>query len=190
MSTLKKENELKESIRRYLKTYNDFPKPGVRFKDIQSLLMFPNINRMVIESMQKSIKEADLKPDVILAFDARGFLYGGMYAYMYGIPLIMARKKGKLPGKLVTQVFEKEYGQDEISVQSGLIKPGMRVLIHDDLLATGGTSEAAAKIILNQGGIIEGFHFLIELEYLSGRKILEEFKSPIISIINFVNPED
>ncbi len=189
MSTLQ-ENELQDSIRRYLKTYNDFPKPGVRFKDIQSLLMFPDINRMVIESMHASFKNNNLKPDVILAFDARGFLYGGMYAFLYGIPLIMARKKGKLPGELVTQVFEKEYGQDEISVQKGLIKPDMKVLIHDDLLATGGTSEAAAKIVIDQGGIIEGFHFLIELEYLGGRNILEQFNSQIISTVSFVNPQD
>ena len=182
--------KLRSLLKEAVETHDDFPTPGVRFKDIQSFLIDPELNSKIVDALTYQVESNFLKPDAVVAFDARGFLHGGMYAYANKIPFIMARKMGKLPGPVVSQKYGKEYGKDEICVQKGRIKPGKGYLIHDDLLATGGTSAAAAEIILREGGIIVAFQFTIELEYLSGRKALEKYGVPILSTVTIEKPEE
>ena len=123
----------------------------------------------------------------ILCFDARGFLFGFDLAKSSKTAMILARKPGKLPGEVITQTFQKEYGLDEIQVQKDLIKPGDNVLIHDDLLATGGTAAAAAEIILKCGAEIAGFNFIMDLSFLPGRKVLQKYvdDSKIKALLTF-----
>lgn len=181
--------EIGKFLFKTIKTYHDWPKPGVDFKDIQSLLIEPKFSQQVATGLQIMLPRDEHNEFVfnkILAFDARGFIFGGNLAISNNIPLILARKPGKLPGELITQEFDKEYGKDSIGVQIGLIQPGDRILIHDDLLATGGTSAAAAKIITDLGAHIVGFHFIMELPALAGRKVLEQYvsKEQITSLIS------
>jgi len=171
-----------------IKTYPDWPKPGVDFKDVQSLLIDTEFTSKADTGLQIMLprdEHAQFAFDKILAFDARGFIFGAHIAIQKKIPLILARKPGKLPGELITQEFEKEYGTDSICVQKGLIQPGDRILIHDDLLATGGTSAAAAQIIQRLGAHVVGFNFLMEIPELAGRKILQQYVSndQILSLI-------
>lgn len=176
-------------LKQEIATHEGFPKPGISFKDIQSVLMNPRLTRSVLDASVKAIKEEKILPNAILGFDARGFLFGLPLAMRFGVPLIMARKANKLPGELTTTSFEKEYGTDSLSVQKGLIKPGMHVLVHDDLLATGGTAKAANHLIEEEGGVLCGFHFIMELGYLDGRKELESL-APVVSMVNFATSKD
>ena len=146
--------ECRNVLTNEIKTFPDWPQKGVNFKDIQSILMNPELAAITSHYLKELLpKQApnNFLFDKILCFDARGFLFGFDLAKAAGTPMILARKPGKLPGKVITQTFENEYGLDEIQVQDGLIKPGDRVLIHDDLLATGGTAGAAAEIICSTG---------------------------------------
>jgi adenine phosphoribosyltransferase len=127
--------------------------------------------------------------NAVLGFDARGFLFGFPLALEFRIPFIPVRKKDKLPGELATVSFEKEYGKDTLSIQKKLITPGMKVLIHDDLLATGGTALAAVELVTSLGAAVFGFHFVMELGYLGAREKLEQI-APVISMVNFKTPEE
>lgn len=179
-------NELMlERIRKELSTkittVVGWPKPDVNFKDIQSLLIDPKLADQAADGLERLLPvtedENGFTFDVVLAFDARGFIYGYQLARFAHAKFIMARKPGKLPGECITQEFIKEYGKESIQIQRGLIKPGDRVLVHDDVLATGGTAEAAAKIITLCGGEIAGYNFLIELADLGGRDMLKQYVS-------------
>lgn len=171
-------NQIRRDLSDSIKTYNDWPKPGVAFKDIQSILEFPEL------ALQAERGLVELLPhngrfdfDAVLAFDARGFIFGYQLAKVAGVKLIMARKPGKLPGDCITQKFTKEYGEESIQIQMGMINPGDRVLVHDDVLATGGTAEAAEKLITARGGTLAGYNFLIELQELGGREVLKKYVS-------------
>jgi len=172
--------ECRNVLTNEIKTFPDWPQKGVNFKDIQSILMNPELAAITSHYLKELLpKQApnNFSFDKILCFDARGFLFGFDLAKAAGTPMILARKPGKLPGKVITQTFEKEYGLDEIQVQDGLINPGDRVLIHDDLLATGGTAGAAAEIILKCGAEIAGFNFIMDLTFLPGREVLHKYVS-------------
>ena len=160
-----------------IKTFPDWPEKGVNFKDVQSILYKPELALITSHYLQELLPKqgGDFSFNKILCFDARGFLFGFDLAKVSKTPMILARKPGKLPGDVITQTFEKEYGLDEIQVQKGLINPGDKVLIHDDLLATGGTAGAAAEIILKCGAEIAGFNFIMDLSFLPGRKLLQKY---------------
>jgi adenine phosphoribosyltransferase len=171
--------------------YTNF-KEGVNFMDIQSILGDPELNRMTLKGLclllpQSREISSEYEFDAVVCFDARGFFYGNFIASLAEVPCILARKPSKLPGDLLTKEYVKEYGTDTIGIQSKRITPGMRILVHDDLLATGGTSAAAAEIILELGGIIIGFNYLMEIDALSGRKVLEKYvpDAAIRSLIHF-----
>lgn len=183
-----KPQDLERDLKECIPTYKDFPTPGINFKDIQGLMMNPSITRKTLDLSLRCV-ESRFSPDSILGFDARGFAFGPTMAILLSLPFIMARKKGKLPGELVVANYQKEYGVDTISIQKGLIKPGMKILVHDDLLATGGTARAAVDLIEKEGGIVSGFHFIMELEYLAGRKKLEGL-GEIISMAKFAHPDE
>lgn len=163
-----------------IKTFPDWPQKGVNFKDIQSILMNPELAKITsfyLKELLPKNEQNEFEFNKILCFDARGFLFGFDLAKAANSSMILARKPGKLPGKLISQTFEKEYGLDEIQIQDGLISPGDRVLVHDDLLATGGTAGAAAEIILKCGAEIAGFNFVMDLSFLPGRTVLHKYVS-------------
>lgn len=170
--------ECRKILTSEIKTFPDWPEKGVNFKDIQSILFNPELAKVTAHYLQELLPKTakgDFTFNKILCFDARGFLFGFDLAKTANAPMILARKPGKLPGELITQTFQKEYGTDEIQVQAGLIQPGDKVLIHDDLLATGGTAGAAAEIILKCGAEIAGFNFIMDLTFLPGRKVLQKY---------------
>jgi len=172
--------ECRKILTAEIKTFPDWPAKGVNFKDIQSILFNPELALTTAHYLKEILpkkENGEYSFNKILCFDARGFLFGFDLAKEANTPMILARKPGKLPGELITQTFEKEYGLDEIQVQAGLIKPGDKVLIHDDLLATGGTARAAAEIILKCGAEIAGFNFIMDLSFLPGRKVLQKYVS-------------
>jgi len=171
-------DECRKVLNSEIKTFPDWPEKGVNFKDVQSILMNPElaeITSFYLKELLPRNNENGFEFNKILCFDARGFLFGFDLAKEAKAPMILARKPGKLPGEVITQTFKKEYGLDEIQVQAGLIVPGDKVLIHDDLLATGGTAGAAAEIILKCGAEIAGFNFIMDLTFLPGREVLQKY---------------
>lgn len=172
--------DCRELLKKEIKTFPDWPEKGVNFKDIQSILYKPELAILTSNFLKEMLPKQDSNNfsfNKILCFDARGFLFGFDLAKTSKTPMILARKPGKLPGKVISQTFKKEYGFDEIQVQEGLINPGDKIIVHDDLLATGGTAGAAAEIILKCGAEIVGFNFIMDLSFLPGRKVLQKYVS-------------
>jgi adenine phosphoribosyltransferase len=148
----------------------DFPKPGIIFKDIMPLLADPESFRATVDALAEFARPR--KPDVILGAEARGFILGGALAYELGCGFVAARKPGKLPWETVSAEYELEYGVDSLELHSDALKEGSRVLIHDDLLATGGTAKAKVNLVEQLGGEVVGLVFVIELTFLNGREKL------------------
>lgn len=183
-----KETELQKRLKEQIATYHDWPKKGVDFKDLQSIMSDPFLAKETAKALNSLLPRDGLffAFNKVLCFDARGFIFGTQISLFAGKPMIMARKPDKLPGEVISQIFNKEYGTDAIQVQKGLIVPGDKVLIHDDLLGTGGTAEAATKIVEGCGAEVAGFNFLMEVDSLKGRELLlkyvpnEKIKSLVI----------
>ncbi|WP_303870614.1 adenine phosphoribosyltransferase [Acetobacterium wieringae] len=161
--------DLKENIG----IYEDFPKEGISFKDINSLILNPKAFAHVIDEMTKVAKALDA--NIIVIPEARGYIFGTPLAYLIGAGLVPVRKPGKLPGEVSSEAYDLEYGSNVVEIQKNAIKPGDRVIIVDDLLATGGTMMAATKLIENLGGEISGIITLIELTELGGRELLKNY---------------
>lgn len=160
------EAKLKQTIR----DVKDYPKPGIVFKDITPILATPDLVAEIAESMRT--KFANEKIDAIAATEARGFIFGSILARDLGCSFIPVRKKGKLPFTTRSQEYQLEYGKASIEMHTDAIKPGWRVLVHDDLLATGGTAGATADLIKSFDGVIAGFSFIINLSFLPGEQHL------------------
>lgn len=163
-----------------LRTIMDYPKPGIAFKDITPIFMQPVLCSRLTQALKSLV--SGLHFDAIAGIETRGYLFGFALAQALGLPFVIIRKAGKLPGTVVRQEYELEYGKAAIEIQDGLVKPGTRVLIHDDLLATGGTAAAAAELVRIVGAEVAGFLFLIELGKLKGREKLETLKAKVISL--------
>ena len=172
-----------QKLQSVIRDVPDFPKPGILFKDITPLLEDPVLSKEILEEMK--IRMAPLKPDAIIGVESRGFLYGMALAIDMGIPFITVRKKGKLPYKTVSYKYELEYGFAEVEMHVDSIKKGQRIVIHDDLLATGGTACAAAELAKMQGAEIAGFCFIIELSFLNGIEKLKPYSENIINLVAF-----
>ncbi|KAI9315195.1 adenine phosphoribosyltransferase [Dichotomocladium elegans] len=157
--------------------YTDFPKPGMAFVDIFPILRNPTATEAVIQRFCDHLES--LNVDAIVGLDARGFLLGPPVALRLGVQFLPIRKKGKTPGECFQVTYEKEYGPDTMEIQKGLIKPGARVVIMDDVLATGGTAAAAEKLVKLSGGIIVQNAFLLEGKILQGANLLE---APVFSL--------
>jgi adenine phosphoribosyltransferase len=151
----------------------DFPEPGIVFKDIMPLLADPATLREAVDLLAAWIEPR--KPDLILGAEARGFILGAALAYKLGCGFIAARRPGKLPWKTVSATYALEYGENALELHADAIAPGARVLVHDDLLATGGTAAAICDLVEQLGGEIVGLAFVIELTFLEGRKHLERY---------------
>lgn len=151
----------------YIRVIPDFPMPGIRFKDITTLLNNGEVYRAAIDELKERVKDWEI--DIIAGPEARGFVIGAPLALALGVGFVPIRKSGKLPGETVEAGYDLEYGKDTLAVHKDAIKRGQRVLIADDLLATGGTIATTIKLIEQLGGEIVGAAFLIELSYLDGR---------------------
>ncbi|SHJ87499.1 adenine phosphoribosyltransferase [Tepidibacter formicigenes] len=161
--------DLKSKIREI----NDFPKEGISFKDITTLLKDGEAFKCAVDKIIEDLKEKDV--DIIVGPEARGFLMGTPVAYGLGVGFVPVRKPGKLPGETAKFEYDLEYGTDSLEIHKDAIKPGQRVAIVDDLLATGGTMGATAKLIEKLGGEVVAMEFLIELEFLNGREKLNDY---------------
>jgi adenine phosphoribosyltransferase len=148
----------------------DFPRPGIVFKDIMPLLEDGAALHEAVEALAGFAEPR--RPDLVLGAEARGFILGGALAYRLGCGFAAARKPGKLPWRTVSVQYALEYGIDALELHDDTIRPGTRVLVHDDLLATGGTSKAKVDLVERMGGVVVGVAFLVELEFLGGRERL------------------
>ena len=154
-------------LKKHVRQIPDFPKPGINFFDISTLIGHPVAWRTAVERMVDLVKP--WQPDFLAAIDARGFIIGAPLAYELGCSFVPVRKKGKLPGKTVGLDYALEYGTDRVEVQEDAIQPGQRVVVVDDLLATGGTLAAAIALLRKVGGVVPAAATLIELSFLGGR---------------------
>lgn len=192
---------LKVRLRAALRQFPDFPSPGILFEDILPIFADSTLHEALIRSLELHVLEsyAGQKPDVIVGLEARGFLIGPSLALRLGASFVPVRKQGKLPGPCVTQAYDKEYGQDFFQMQSDAIKPGQKVVVVDDIIATGmhcdrgidqwrytdnwpgGSAYAAGEMIKNMGGDLLGFIFILELEFLKGR---EKLSAPVYTLLS------
>ena len=167
-----------EKLEKFISTYENHPKPGVSFKDVIEIAQHPPIFRKVIKEMatSKIIKEAE----AIISIDARGFIFGSAISLLTSIPMIVARKPGKLPGELVTKKYSLEYGENSLSIQKKALQKYNSYAIVDDLLATGGTVNCVSEILNNNKKKVAGLLVVVELIHLEGRSKME---FPVESII-------
>lgn len=172
---------LLDELRNSIRDVPDFPKKGIIFKDITTLIQKEDLFRRVIDEIAGRYKDKSI--DLIACIEARGFIFGGALAYKLGAGLVPIRKKGKLPYKTRTVTYELEYGTDSLQIHEDAMKPGQRVLLVDDLLATGGTTKATTSLIKELKGELVEIAFLIELEFLHGRDKLKGYN--IFSLIKF-----
>ena len=168
--------DLKEHIR----GIPDFPIPGILFYDISTIMRSNEAMEYVIDSLHDHIK--DWQPDIIAGIESRGFLFATPLAMKMDLPMMMIRKAGKLPGEVVSYEYDLEYGTDTIQIQADALQTGQKVVIIDDLLATGGTLEASIKLCQKVGGEVAGCGVVIELDFLNGRNNLS---APCKSLVNY-----
>lgn len=164
--------DIADRVRGKIQDVPDFPKPGIVFKDLTPVFGCPETFRALTLSLAG--RYADRSVDAIVAIESRGFIVGMPMAYEMNRGVVLVRKKGKLPGEVVSQTYELEYGTDTLEVKKGAIEPGMRVVVVDDLLATGGTMRATLDLVKGQGAEIVECAFVVELGFLSGRERLSD----------------
>jgi adenine phosphoribosyltransferase len=167
-------------LKKLIRNIPDFPKPGVIFRDLTTLWKDAKVHKYIIDEIVKRYEGKGI--DVVASVEARGFIVGSPVAYKLGAGFIPLRKPGKLPYKTVRQEYELEYGTEAIEIHEDAIKPNQKVLIVDDLLATGGTALAAAKLIERLGGNVEAIVFIVELAYLNGREKLKDYKVETLTV--------
>jgi adenine phosphoribosyltransferase len=162
-------DRLKSSIR----DVADFPKPGILFKDISTIMLDASLSSDVLDHLVESYKDQQI--DAVAGIESRGFLFGFPLAMRLGVPFILIRKEGKLPYKKIKHAYDLEYGSAVVEMHSDAVTENQRVLIHDDLLATGGSAAAAAELIQKSGATVAGFSFLVELSFLNGKEKLTTY---------------
>jgi adenine phosphoribosyltransferase len=167
-------------IKDHIRQVPDFPKPGILFYDISTLLAHGPAWRATVEHLDRWLEP--LKPDLLVGIESRGFLISAPLAYLSGRGFAMVRKRGKLPGKVIPYSYELEYGTDTVEIQADAIAPGHRVVVLDDLLATGGTMSAAIKLLRSVGAEVVGAACIIELAFLDGRAKID---APFESVVSY-----
>ncbi|HXK06321.1 MAG TPA: adenine phosphoribosyltransferase [Verrucomicrobiae bacterium] len=170
-----------ESLKQLIRSVPDFPKPGILFYDITTLLKDPAGLRGVIDGLKNRYQNAEV--DLVLGVEARGFIFAPALAYALGAGFIPVRKPKKLPAEVLRVSYDLEYGTDSLEMHKDAILAGQKVLIVDDLLATGGTAAAVARMVREAGGIVAGIGFVVELTFLNGRKKLDG--SDVFSLIQY-----
>ncbi len=156
-----------EDLKRYIREVPDYPKPGINFYDITTLLKEPQGLRATVDSFNRMFRGRVI--DKVVGIESRGFLFGPQLAYQFSAGFVPVRKPGKLPAETVSQPYELEYGTDELQMHRDAVGPGERVLIVDDVIATGGTAAATAKLVESAGAEVAAFGFVVELTFLNGR---------------------
>ncbi len=164
----------------HIRDIHDFPKPGIIFKDITPLLANPEMLKYAADKLCEKVKEQ--KIDKVIGIEARGFIFGPLLAERLDAGFVPVRKKGKLPSETVSVSYDLEYGTDSLEIHADAIQKGDRILIHDDVLATGGTASAVEKLVLDLGGVVVQCNFIIELSFLEGR---QKLKTPVASLLNY-----
>ncbi|MDO3625897.1 adenine phosphoribosyltransferase [Mucilaginibacter sp. BT774] len=173
------EQQIKDAIR----DIPDFPKPGIVFKDITPILKDPVLCENIVDAFVEKLK--GIRIDVIAGVESRGFLFGLTLATRLGVPFIPVRKAGKLPYTIKQKAYKLEYGTAIIEMHTDAFKPGQHILIHDDLLATGGTVTAASELITEMGGIVAGFAFVVGLGFLNGKERIQPWSDHIIVLADY-----
>lgn len=174
---------LEEHLKEIIRDIPDFPQPGIVFKDITPVLKDQVLCSQIVDAFVEQL--ASLEIDVIAGIESRGFLFGMMLANRLNVPFIPIRKQGKLPFKTISESYKLEYGQATIEVHEDAFPAGTKVLLHDDLLATGGTVVAASKLIQKLGGTIAGYSFVISLDFLHSQGRLTRFSENITSLVRY-----
>ena len=164
--------DVSDKVKQTIRDVRDYPKPGIVFKDITPVLADPSLFRAVVREMVSSLESQNI--EAIAAVEARGFIFGSVLAHELNCRFIPVRKAGKLPYKIRSRKYDLEYGTAAIEMHEDAVIEGSRVLVHDDLLATGGTAGATANLIQDLGGVVAGFSFLVNLSFLPGEKNLIE----------------
>lgn len=172
-------------LRQHIRTVPDWPAPGVQFRDITPLLQNPKVFRVLIDAFVHRYMAPELRPDVVAGLDARGFILGSVVAYELNVGFVPIRKKGKLPGQTISQAYTLEYGEAVVEVHDDALAPGEKVLLVDDLLATGGTAEAGIRLIERLGAEVVGCAFVVDLPDLGGRKRLEAMGMDVHALCQF-----
>lgn len=168
-------------FKKHIRIIKDFPSPGVRFKDITTLLKDGKVFAEAIEQMAEHLRNEEI--DLIVGPEARGFVVGAPLAYKLGVGFVPVRKAGKLPADVIETTYELEYGESTLAIHRDAIQPGQRILVADDLLATGGTISATIDLVKALGGKVTGTAFFIELTYLNGRDRLKG--CPIYTLVQY-----
>lgn len=172
---------MSKSIDDYVRSIPDFPQPGIIFRDVTSVLNDADGYKLAIDEMKKLME--DLEFDVIAGAESRGFIFGATLAYLFNKPFVTIRKAGKLPCETVSKSYDLEYGSATIEIHKDAISKGQKVVIIDDLIATGGTIKAATELVEELGGEVTGLIFLIELAGLNGRAVLDGYE--VRSVISY-----
>ncbi len=170
-----------KTVADYIRTIPDFPEPGVMFRDITTVLKDAEGFRLAIDELAGLLEGVEF--DVLAGTESRGFIFGTPIAYNLGKPFVLVRKKGKLPAETISETYDLEYGQATVEIHKDAIAPGQRVVLVDDLIATGGTMKAAAKLVERLGGTVVKMIFLLELEGLKGRELLSGYE--VGSVISY-----
>ena len=170
-------------LKKYIRSIQDYPKKGILFRDITTLIKNKDAFRDCIDQMSKILSKVNY--DKIAAIESRGFIFASPLSYNLSKPYVLLRKKNKLPAERYSVDFELEYGKATLEIHKDSIKPKEKVLIIDDLIATGGTAEAGAKLVEKSGGIVSGFIFIINLFDLGGKKLIENKGYKAFSLIDF-----
>jgi adenine phosphoribosyltransferase len=173
----------KKTVRDYIRTIVDFPHEGIMFRDVTTLFADPRGFRMAIDQMLHPYAGEPI--DKVVGLEARGFILGGAIAHQLSVGFVPIRKKGKLPGTVISQDYKLEYGEAIVEIHDDAIKPGERILVVDDLLATGGTAAAGISLIERLGGEIVSCAFIIDLPDLGGRKVLEDLGMEVHALCAF-----
>jgi adenine phosphoribosyltransferase len=175
---------IEQQIKTAIRDIHDFPKPGIVFKDITPILKNPALCEGIIDAFVEQLQ--GIKVDVVAGVESRGFLFGLTLANKLGVPFVPVRKAGKLPYSIKQKVYELEYGTATIELHTDAFEPGQHVLIHDDLLATGGTVTAASELIEEMGGKVSGFTFVVGLNFLNGKERIAPIADKIIVLAEYI----
>ena len=174
---------LEHKLTAAIRDIQDFPKKGIVFKDITPIMMDPELSKAVVDHLYMLYKGADL--DAVAGIESRGFLFGYPLAMRLGIPFVLIRKKGKLPHEVISVDYDLEYGSATIEMHVDVLSEGQKVLIHDDLLATGGSAYGAGMLIEKAGAKVAGFNFLVALEFLNGSDKLKKYSNNITNLVTY-----
>lgn len=170
-------------IKSIIRTIPDYPKPGIMFRDVTTLFGHARAFRTTVDMLVQPY--AGTRIDKVVGIEARGFILAGAVAHQLSVGFVPVRKKGKLPWKTVSQTYELEYGTDTVEIHQDAVSPGESVLLVDDLIATGGTAEAAIRLVEKVGAKVVGCSFIIDLPELQGRKRLERMGKKVLSLVEF-----